>query len=79
MRAASTNIARSMGYLSAPSAEERTYTASNVTVVGPPSCELRSYHEGQSAKDVYLSARKAAKEAGLEVRRALCHRLEFRL
>ena len=79
MRAASTNLARSMGYLSAPSAEEVTYTAQNVTVVGPPSCELRSYHDGQSSKEAFLSARAAAKEAGLSARRAICRRLEFRL
>lgn len=87
MRAASTNLARSMGYLSAPSAEEVTYTSANVTVVGPPSCEVRSYHEGQSSKETFLAARKAAKAVMTDRRarvadkmaEALCRRLEFRL
>lgn len=79
MRSASTNLARSMGYLSAPSTEEVTYRSDNITVVGPPSCEVRSYHDGQSSKEAFLSARALAKEAGLSTRRALCRRLEFQL
>jgi hypothetical protein len=76
-----------MGYLSAPSAEKVTYTSANVTVVGPPSCEVRSYHNGPSSKEAFLSARKAAKAVMTDRRakladkmaEAICRRLEFRL
>jgi hypothetical protein len=58
MRACSTNLARSMGYLSTPSADERL-NGSNVVVMGPASGEVRSYHQSGTSRDAYMKARAA--------------------
>ncbi len=70
MKTCSTNVARSMGFLSAPSQEERTYNQQNVTVMGPMVGQMVSYHaDGLSSKEIFLR-QKAHRE---------CVMKEFRL
>lgn len=57
MKACTTNVARSMGYLSAPSKEEEQYGV--VVALGPMSAKPRSYHVGKSSASAYLEAVKA--------------------
>lgn len=64
-----TMIARSMGYLSTPSVEERTYDKSNIVVMGPCEGSIRSYHQGMSSKELW----KAQRDHAIAVRN------EFRL
>lgn len=64
MRACSTNLARSMGYLSTPSADERL-NGSNVVVMGPASGEVRSYHQSGTSRDRFYKARELAVIVGI--------------
>lgn len=56
MKTCSTNLARVMGYLSVPSADERL-NGSNVVVMGPRETEMRSYHQSKSSREAFLASR----------------------
>lgn len=61
MRGCKPNVARALGYISAPGVEDRQYV-SPVTIMGPMTGNIRSYHAGgMSSKDEYLRARRHAK------------------
>lgn len=64
MNACSTNLARAMGYLSVPSADERL-NGSNVVVMGPSSTEVRSYHQSGTSRDRFFKARELAAVVGI--------------
>lgn len=60
MRSCSTNVARAMGYLNAPSREEMTFV--EAVAYGKKEGIITSYHQGLSHKEAYLKAKRQLKE-----------------